>query len=263
MLEILSYEFMQRAFIASILISIVASIIGIFVVTRKMAFLGDGLSHIAFASFALALLVSINPLFAAFVVVLASGLLINRIRRAGISTDAVIGIFFSFGMALGIIMLSIAKAPSQAILFGSILSISDGDLVSIAAFSIIALAFLARYLNDFFLIAFDEELAKVRGVDVSLLNKLFIGLIAVAIVISIKIIGVLLVSALLVIPPSTALLLKRDFKITVAFSVLFALFSAIVGLFASFYLDLPSGASIVATSSILFLLVYIVNPGKE
>jgi len=243
----LNYLFMQRALITGLIISISLSLLGVFVVLRKMSMLGDGLAHISFGGLALGAFFNVYPLFGALLFSLASALGIEKLKRHNLYSDLAIAVFFSFGLAIGVIGLSSLNFGTNLLtyLFGSIVSINNVDMLLAIFFSILSLATVYVLRRQLFLITFDQEMAIVAGVPVDLLNKLLISLVAVLIVVSIKVMGILLVSSLLTIPVACAINLKKGFKETTIISMLVASVSVIAGLLLSYYYDIASGGAVV------------------
>ncbi|MFH1470834.1 MAG: metal ABC transporter permease [Candidatus Micrarchaeota archaeon] len=260
MLELFTYKFMQNAFVAGTAVAILCSAMGLFVVLRKLSFLTDGIAHISLAGFAIAIVLRANLLAVSLAVALASALGMNRLReKLGLSGDAAIGIMFPVGLSIGIVILTLAKVTSvdlMSYLFGSILAISDADLWVILPSSVVVLLALFNYRKQLLYIAFDEDSARASGIKVSLLNYVFFGLAALATVLAVRVAGVLLVSALMIIPPSSALQLKRGFKQTVLFSCIFGVLSVWLGIILSYYSGIAVGAMIALSSFLIFMIVY-------
>lgn len=263
MADLLTYPFMQRALMAGLLLSAVAGYYGVFLVQRKLSFLGAGLGHAAFGGIALGLLLGIQPLWIAlpFTVLVAAGIswVQNHTRLTG---DTAIGIFFSVSVALGILFLSL-KSGQQidafSYLFGSILSVGSLDVwVSLGLFLVALLTGFTHWAAWAYA-SFDSEAAEIEGFPVLRHNTLLTSLIAVTIVISVKIVGILLVAAWMVIPAAASRLVSPTFRSMTLMSVAISAFSACLGLVLSFYLDLPSGAIIVLVQSSLFLIALIIQ----
>jgi zinc transport system permease protein len=266
MLELLQYSFMQKALLAGSVISITCALLGVFLILRRMALIGDGFSHIAFGGVAFGLFASkifdfIEEKYAFFIALIfsvISALGIVKLREyAKVYGDVSIGIVFSFALALGVILISLAHGFSvdlHSFLFGNIISITDEDVYLAMALGGIVFVLLALYQKELMYLSFDEVSAKVAGIPVSKLNTLLIVLTAIMVVISIRIVGILLISSFLIIPPAAALIVSRSFKQTLLISALFAFISLIVGLFGSYYLDLASGGAIVMCSILIFCI---------
>jgi zinc transport system permease protein len=255
MIDILSIPFMQRALAAGLLVGLLAGYYGVFVVQRQLSFLGAGLAHAAFGGVALGLLLQINPVMTAvpFTVLVATG--INRVRsRTQLGGDTSIGIFFAVAMAVGIIFLSLKQqytADAFIYLFGSILAVRDFDLWITAGITGISLGFLPMWRRWAYA-TFDSELARADGLPVEPDNYIFSILLAVTIVAAVKLVGILLIAAFLVLPPATARLVTTTFRSMTVFSVILGTSTAIGGLCISYALDIPSGPAIVLLQAALF-----------
>jgi zinc transport system permease protein len=253
---------MQRAFIAGILISLVCAIIGLYLVLRRMALMGDGLAHISFGGIAAGMFFGIYPLISALIFSILSVIGIQKLKKMKVYGDAAIAIMFSFGLSLGVILLSYSggfNADLFSYLFGSILSVSQNDLYLISILAIGVLSFVFLFYKELFYITFDEEGAKVSGINVERFNTALLILCAIAIVISLRVVGVLLVASFIAIPASTALLFRSSFKNSIIFSAVIAISSIIIGLSATYYLDLAAGGAVVFTLVLVFALALIYN----
>ncbi|MDZ7270337.1 MAG: metal ABC transporter permease [candidate division KSB1 bacterium] len=257
MSELFSLPFMQRALLGGLLVGFLASYYGVFVVQRGLSFLGSGLAHAAFGGVALGLLLNIEPLWVAvpFTLLVALGIawVHNRTKLGG---DTAVGIFFSVAMALGILFLSLRRqytADAFTYLFGSILAVSQADLI--LAFGVLTLTLLALPLwRRWSYAAFDRELAQADRLPVERDDYFLVLLIAVTAVVSIKIVGIVLIAAFLVIPAAAARLLARTFRQMTIISVAVGMSSALTGLVASYYLDVPSGPTIILLQAGVFFL---------
>ncbi len=258
MLEILGAPFMQKAFIAGILVSILTGLLSVFIVLRKMSFVGAGISHAAFGGVAIGFFTGINPLFTALVYSIFVAIGIESTARKGmISEDVSIGIFYSVSMALGVALISLSRSYNVDLfgyLFGNILAISQTDILLTVITFVLVTGFIAIFLKELFLSTYNEELAQVSGIPIRLLNNLFLIALAVSIVISIRIVGIILVSALLVIPGATARLYAKGLLSMLVLSCLAGIVSVIAGLFISYEYDIAPGASIVLSSAFIFFL---------
>ncbi len=258
MIEALGSPFMQKAFIAGILVSVLAGVISAFIVLRKMSFVGAGISHAAFGGVAIGFFTGINPLFTAVIysILIAVGIE-SAGKRGRISEDVSIGIFYSISMALGIALVSISKAYNIDLfgyLFGNILAITDEDIVLTLVVTVAVTGAILALLKELFLITYNEELARVSGIRVRLLNTLFLVALALSIVVSIRIVGIIMVSALLVIPGATARLFAKNLRSMIVLSCLAGTVSVILGLFLSYHFNVAPGAGIVLTAAILFFV---------
>lgn len=263
MLEMFQYDFMINALIAGVLIAILASISGSFIVLKRYSILTETLAHSALVGVALGLLLNLSPLWMAVLLALVSAWLIEYLRSFhNLYSDSILAIFLSASLAIAVVIISLADAFTTSLfsyLFGSILSVSDDDLVRLALFGSISLLLLIGFFKEFFFIAFDEDVAQTSGIKVNVLNFLFITIVAVIIALSIKIVGTLLIGALMVVPTMAALQFKKGFKQTIAIALIFSILSVFIGMVISFHLSLPSGASIVLTILLFFIISLIVN----
>jgi len=254
--EILSYGFMQRALVSGIAISLMCSVVGLFLVLRRHSLFGDALAHSAFGGIAAGLFLGIYPIWTAFIVSILSALGITKIRqRFQISGDAMVAILLSSGLAMGVILISLAGGFTVnlfSFLFGSILLISLDNtilILGLAGSILIVILLLYRQLTY---ATFNEEQAKVSGIQVEKLNYLLVVIAGITVVSSMQLVGILLTSSLIVIPNVTAMLFSRGFKQTAILSMIFAVFSAVVGILTSYIFNIAPGGMIVLISILLF-----------
>jgi zinc transport system permease protein len=256
--EILEFGFMQRALIAGAAVAITASVIGLFLVLRRNSLFGDALSHVAFGGIAVGLFVNIYPLWTGLVLSVFGGLGITKLRQsAKIPADATVAILLSVGLASGVVLVGLRGGFTLdlfSFLFGSILLVSVNDTLAILAMAGIILALVILLYRKLMYIAFDEEQAKVSGLPISKLNYLFVVLASVAVIVSMRLVGILLVSSLIVIPNVTALLFGKGFKKTALISVAVSIFSVITGIAVSYASNLPPAGTIVLVSIAVFLV---------
>ncbi|MFA5428589.1 MAG: metal ABC transporter permease [Sulfurimonas sp.] len=266
MTEMLSYDFMQRAFLAGIIIAILASISGTFVVLKRYSLIGETLAHSSLLGVAVGLIAGYNPLWAAVVFAVVSAWIIEYLRSAfSLYSDAVLSILLSGSLAAAVIIVSLGGAFNNSLfsyLFGSILSVTYEDVVTIAIFGTLALGTLLFFSKELYFIAYDEEVAKVSGIKVKFLNFLLVSVVAIIIALSIRVVGSLLIGALMVIPTVSALQFRVGFLKSVVISLSIALFSVILGMTLSFHFSLPSGATIVLCVLGIFILSLIINNRK-
>lgn len=263
MLEMFEYEFMQRAFIAGIMIAILASVSGTFVVLKRYSLMSETLAHSALVGIAVGLVGGYNPLWSAVVVALMSAWLIEYLRTSfSLYSDSVLAILLSGSLSLAIIIVSLGGAFNNSLfsyLFGSILSVSDEDLYTILIFGTVALGVLLTFSKELYFITYDEEVAQVSGIKVKFLNFLLVSVVAIIIALSIRVVGSLLIGALMVIPTISALQYRVGFVKTVLFSLAFALLSVVAGMSLSYYFSLPSGAIIVLCVLMIFVISLVIN----
>lgn len=262
MFEFISLPFMQRALIAGILVGFLASYYGVFVVQRGLGFLGSGLAHAAFGGVALGILLDKEPILIAlpFTVLVAIGITYVK-NKTNLAGDTTIGIFFSVSMALGIIFIFMKRQyTSDAFnyLFGSILAVSLTDVIAPAILIVITF-FFSSFWKRWAYTSFDRELAQADRVPVQIDDYILSVLIAITIVVSIKVVGIVLIAAFLVIPPAASRLINKSFSRMTIFSIVFGISTAILGLWISYYLDVPSGATIIFLQALLFFFVMILK----
>lgn len=266
-MEILMYSFMQRALLAGLIAALICPMVGMFMVIRRQSLLGDGLGHIAFAGVTGASLLNIYPPLGAAGLTVAASIGIEFIRRyKNQYTDMIMALFFYTGLAMAVIFSTMTKIPSTGLmnfLFGSILTVSWQDVINIGAVAIVSVAVLLYYLPKLLLTSFDEEIAKVAGINVNRMNMIFAILIALVVVIGMTIVGILLISALMIIPVATAHLWQKGFRKTMLISIGYSIISVLGGLMIAFYQDLASGGTIVLMAISLYLLTFIINFMKE
>jgi manganese/iron transport system permease protein len=262
----LSYEFMQRGLIAAVIVGLVCSIIGCYVVLRSMAFLGDALAHAILPGIAISYLVGGNLMIGALIAAVFVALSIGFFSRHGtIREDTAIGVLFSAALALGIAIISTIRTYAvdlSHILFGDVLGVSSSDLIQIGILAVIILAFVFVCYRPFKIISFDPILATTLRLPAEKLRILLLVLISLTIVASIQTVGIGLVAALLVTPAASAYLLTNRLSRMMLSSAVIGVFSSIVGLFASYYLSIASGSSIVLVSTLVFILAYLFSPRK-
>lgn len=262
-IHFLQYSFIQKAFIAGSFVAIICSALGLFLVLRKMSLIGDGLSHVSFGAIALGLFLGIYPFYIAVPVVMIASLLILKIsEKAKIYGDAAIGIVSAVGISGGVILASVSKGFNVDLfsyLFGNILAISTTEVILSVILSFVVLAVIYFFYWDLFSATFDEEYAKTIGIKTDFINILLTLLTAITVVLSVKMVGIMLVSALLILPAVTALQFAKGFKMAMIFASCISLTSVLLGITCSFYLDLPTGATIVMTNALFFCLTLLYN----
>lgn len=263
LIEILAIPFMQRALLAGVVVALVCSMLGIFAVIKRMSFFGDAIGHASLAGIAFGVLISVNPLIPAFVLAILLGLLIYEInRKLKIANDVILGFFFSFLMAVGVILINITpgyQPELMAFLFGNILTISQEALYLIVAVGAAIIFITEFFLEKLIAVSFDEVEAKLLGIPVDWLNRLLFVMLSAAVIISIKLVGITLVNGLLIIPAATTQLISKSLKQMFILSPIFAVTAVIVGLLASYFLDIVSGPAIVVVLMLQWVLVLFVK----
>lgn len=257
MIEILQYEFMQRALIAGIAISISCSLIGLFLILKRFSLFGDAMSHVAFGGIALGLFLKSNPIWVSLIVSIIGALAIIKLNSSKrIYSDSSISVLLSLGLAMGLVLISLSGGFSIDItsyLFGSILLVNIEETLSTIILSVIVIAFVILFYKKLVYLVFNEEQALVNGINTVVLNILFITLATIAIVMSIRLIGVLMVSSLLIIPNVSSLLLGYGFKKTILLSICFSLTSVILGIILAYEWNItPSGMIVITAAGIFF-----------
>jgi len=257
-LTFLQYSFIQKAFFAGSFVAIVCSTLGLFLVLRKMSLIGDGLSHVSFGAIALGLFLGFYPFYVAIPVVMIASILILKIsEKIKAYGDAAIGIISSLGIAGGVILASVSKGFNVDLfsyLFGNILAISVTEVILSVVLSFVVLTVIYFFYWDLFSATFDEEYAKTTGIKTNFINTLLTLLTAVTVVLSVKMVGIMLVSALLILPAVTALQFAKGFKTAMIMAGFVSLISVLLGISFSFLLDLPTGATIVMINILFFSL---------
>jgi zinc transport system permease protein len=259
------FAFMQRALIAAVLIGVVCGLLGFFVVLRRLAFIGVGISHSALGGVALGLLLGVNPLLggAAFAVAVALGIAWLS-PRSRLSEDAVIGVFFSASMAIGVVLFSMRSGYQQDLfgyLFGNVLAISSAEVWTLAGLSFLILGILALIFRQLLFISFDEEIARAYGHPVDGLNALLLVLVALTVVIGVRLVGVLLVQALLVIPAATAALWAPHYRGQLLIAVVLGAGCGALGLVLAYQLDIAAGGAIVLVATAAFFASALLRRG--
>jgi len=261
--DFLNYEFVQRAFLAGVFIAAISSMLGVFLVLRRFSLIGDGLAHVTFGSVAVVMLMGVSSsciTLAALPLVMLSSLAILKLTQSKrIHSDAAIGVVSSIGIAAGIILVSLSNGYNLDLLsylFGNILTVTRTELaLSFIVFLLVA-AMVIIFYDDLFAVTFDEELARTMGIKTTRINTILFVLTAVAAVLAMRIAGIMLVSAMLIVPPLTALQLSLSFKKTIIASVFFSVISVICGIILAFLLNLPVGGTIVILNIGFLLFIF-------
>lgn len=256
MFELFTYGFILRALEAGIIIAIIAPLIGIFLVLRRYSLIADTLSHVSLAGVAIGLLLKINPMITAIITTVLSSIVIEKLRNSKkVYGESALSLFLSGSLALAIILISIAHGFTTNLfsyLFGSILTVTQSDILLITIVALFVFIVIAAIYRQLLFISFDEQVAQVSGINVKTLNIILIVLASLTVSLSIPIVGVLLISSLIVIPVVSALQLKKSFFQTILYAEIVSVSSVFVGIISSFYLNLPTGATIVVLLLIIF-----------
>ncbi len=255
-IELFSYGFFQKAFLAAVFASISCGITGSYVVARRIVFISGGITHASFGGIGLAFLLGFNPLAGAVIFAVASALGIQFFTKvAKVREDSSIAIFWSLGMALGIIFVFMTPGYTPNLtsyLFGNILTVTTAELIWMFILNVIIIFFFSVYFRKILYIAFDEEFARASGLPVSLFNYITITLIALTVVLNIRVVGIILILSLLTIPQATANLFTKNLKSLMILSSAIAFTGTISGLFVSYFMDIPSGATIIFVLVLFF-----------
>jgi zinc transport system permease protein len=259
-LNILQYGFIMRGLEAGVIVAMIAPLIGIFLVLRRYSLIADTLAHVSLAGIAIGLLFGINPVFTALGTSVIASLGIEKLRTSRkVYGESALALFLSGSLALAIIILSLARGFNANLfnyLFGSIVTVTTTDVWTIAILGLVMVTILFLFFKELVFISFDEEAARVAGIPVRLINAILIILAALTVSLAIPIVGVLLISALIVIPVVTALQLKQNFIKTIVAAEIFSVISVITGLITSFYFNLSTGGTIVLIMLLIFVIIY-------
>ena len=263
MFEIFDYEFMQRAFIVGISLSLLTAVLGSFIVLKRYAMLPDALSHIALLGVGIGLVTHTSPIYVPMAVAVLAGIAIEYLRyKKHLYSDAILSIFLSGALAMAIVLINLSDGFNASLfsyLFGSITAVSDDEMWITVGFTAAALILLVGSYRKLLFVTLDEASAQASGIPVFWLNLMLVVLSAVTVALAMRIVGILLIGALMVLPISTALLYKENFTKTVFMAILFSLVSVVFGLLSSYYLGLSSGASIVLIALGFFILSLFLN----
>lgn len=260
-LEMLSYAFMQRALIAGILISACAALIGVTLVLRKNSMIGDGLSHTAFGAFAIAVVLGATPIwFAVPVVILASFLILKLSGNKKVNGDAMIALLSASSLAIGVMAISLSKGVNidlNSYLFGSVLAISWDDVwISLALFVVVGLIYVFLH-NRIFATTFDEDFARAIGIKTGFYDAVFAIICSLVVVIGMRLLGALLISSLIIFPTLISMQFSKSFKKVVIFAVVISVVNFVLGVIMSYFLALPTGATVVMVNLLMLVVTAI------
>lgn len=255
-----SFEFFRNGIAVATLAGTLCGILGVFVVLRGMSYIGHGLSHAVFGGAAASAVMNINYFVGAGFWGVTSGVIIGRIaRKRVIGADAAIGIVTTASFAMGLVLLNKfgqAQKSIEAVLFGSVLGVHTIDIVAVAVVTVCVIAVVIAMYRSFLFATFDPEVAQVSGVRVALIEALLMAMLSLTILVTMRVIGTLLISALLVIPASVARMLTNSFAKMLWLSPIIGGFSAFVGMFLAFHFDTSASATIILVGTVLFIGVY-------
>lgn len=260
MLNIFHYAFVVRGFEAGIIVSLIAPLIGMFLVLRRYSLIADTLSHVSLAGIALGFILNVNPIWTAVAVSVAASLGIDKLRMSKrVYGESALALFLSGALALATVLLSIGKGFNTNLLnylFGSIVTVTQTDIYTMLVLALVVAGTLFLFYKELVYITFDEESARVSGLPINRINAILIVLAALTVALAIPIVGVLLIAALVVIPVVAALQLRMSFIKTILYAELISFFSVLAGIFISFYLNLATGGTIVLIMLGIFLLLF-------
>ena len=269
--SILHYEFLQNAFLAGMIIGLIAPLLGVFIVVRRLSLIADALSHVTLAGIAGSLylsqsvvgLATLNPLYLGIVAAVGGSMLIEKLRRLYKHFEELsIPIIMSAGLGLSAIFISLAQGFSTDLfsyLFGSVSAVSRQDLWIVIGIAVIVLVFIFLLYKELFVLSFDDEYAKASGLPVKVIHTIFMIITALVIAASMRIVGILLVSSLITLPVAASIRIAKSFKQTIVYAIVFGELAVIFGLVTAFYLNLAPGGTIVITSILILLIVLIVK----
>lgn len=260
-IELFQYEFMQRAFLAGLMIAVCAPLVGIFLVTRRLSLIADTLSHVSLSGVALGFILGIEPIIPTLIITSTVAIIIEVLRSNDkLPGDSILAMFLPGGLAVSLVLLSFGKGLNGnlfAYLFGSVTTVQTTDLVLISLLTILTVTLIAGFYKKLLFSSYDEDGARLAGIKVVGINLLLLLLTAVVVSVTMRIVGVLLVGAMMIIPVMTAARIAKSFKETLFVSVGVALVSVVLGLLAAYFLNLPAGAAIVIVLLGLFGLTQV------
>ena len=266
-MDIFTYEFMQRAFMAGLIVALMCPLIGTFIVIKRQSLLSEGLGHVAFAGVTGASLLSIYPPLGAAILTVLTAIGIELVRRRQNQyTDMILALFFYTGLALAVIFATMTKMPSTGLLnflFGSILTVTDTDIMTIAGVAVVVALTVYFMYSKLLFTAFDEQIAVTAGIAVGRINMLFAILTALVVVMGMTIVGILLIWALMIVPVAAAHLWRRGFGQTLIISEIYSLASVSLGLLGAFEYDLAPGGTIVLVAILGYALTFAVTVARD
>ncbi len=262
-LSVFSYSFMTRAFLVGLLVSLCAALLGVCLVLKRFSMIGDGLSHVGFGALSVAMALNLAPLYVSTpVVILAAFGLLHLSETGKIKGDAAIAMVSSAALALGVIVTSLSggmNADVHNYMFGSILAMSQGDVILSVILSLAVLCLFIFLYHNIFAVTFDEAFARATGARVRLYHMLLALLTAITVVVGMRMMGTMLMSSLIIFPALTAMRLFKSFRSVVICSAVTGILSFLIGMFLSFFFSIPTGACVVAVSLIIFLIFAIIE----
>ena len=267
LLNMFSYHFIQRAVIVGVLVSLCAALLGVSLVLKRYSMIGDGLSHVGFGALAIASVLDLAPLAVAVPVVVAAAILLLRLSRgSSMKGDAAIAVISSSSLALGVVLVSVTTGMNTEVssyMFGSVLSLSRSDAVLSVILSVVVLALYLAFYPRIFAVTFDEDFSRATGTKAQLYNALLAVLTAVTVVLGMRMMGALLISSLIIFPALSAMRLCRSFKSVVLTAALISVLSFLGGLILSWFLETPTGASIVLIDLAIFGVFTVIGRARS
>ncbi len=264
--EWIAYDFMKRAFIAILFMAPAAAAVGIHVVNFRMSFFSDAISHSAFTGVAIGIVAGIDPVYTLVLFgILVGGLIVKMRKKSDLSVDAIIGVAFSTSVALGIVIISAKRGLTRdlhSFIYGDLLAVTEGELLLMTLLAAVVLFFSVFMYNRLILMAISEEVARVKGVNTTLYEYMFSILLALVVCLSIRVVGILLVTAMIIIPATIGRTLSRSVGALFWISTLIAIVSSITGLISSYYWDTSTGATMVLASAVFFIAAQMVKRAR-
>lgn len=260
MTSLLDFDFMRRALVAAALVGLIAPLIGVFLVQRRLALLGDGMGHVALTGVGLAFLLGTAPIPTAMATAIVGAFLIEFIRyRSRTAGDVALALLFYGGIAGGVMFASLAPgrgtASLNAYLFGSLSTVAEGDLYALGALCLVVIAVILVLGRELFAVSLDADVAAVQGIRVRAMSTLMAVLAAVVVVVGMRVVGLLLVSAIMIVPVAAAQQVTRSFRGTAVLAIVLGLVASISGLVGSFYVEVPPGPAIVIVALLSFAVL--------
>lgn len=263
LINMFSYHFMQRALVVGVLVSLCAALLGVSLVLKRYSMIGDGLSHVGFGALAIASALGLAPLAVAVPVVIIAAVLLLRLNKSSkVKGDAAIAMISSSALAIGVISVSLTTGMNTEVssyMFGSILSLSESDAVLSAILSAAVLVLFILFYPRLFAVTFDEDFSRATGTNTELYNTLLAVLTAVTVVLGMRMMGALLISSLIIFPALSAMRLCKSFKAVVLTSAVISVLCFVIGVIASYFLETPTGASIVAVDLLAYALAALIG----
>ncbi len=259
MIDILQIDFIRNAVIGGILLTILLSILSFFIVVKNWSFITVGISHATFGGLAIGLYLGLNPTFIGLIFAVIVGFLIGYVSKHGkLHEDTSIGILFSFSMALGVLIISMVPNYNSDLftfLFGNILTITDLDIYTLAIFTLISLSFIGIFFQKILFCCYDEDVAYTTGINTSFYYYSLIFIVSIATVLAVKLVGVILSSAMMILPAALSTQFFWHYKKIISFSIIASVLIVLIGIYVSYIFDLPTGAFIVFLYSLIFGIV--------